>query len=167
MATEDTIIVFTARSPGRILQEAGSQAWVLDPRRAKQCAFVVCAQNQHNPDHAFSDASEPHGEGFLIGRISRITPAREEGDEGRWHIGMSEYARISIPGLWKGWRNPVRYAALAELDIDPTKLDWQHLDEVMPPVAACPQPLTIAEAKEALAATFGVQPGDIEITIRA
>lgn len=163
MSREDTIIVFTAREPERIVREGGSQAWVLDARRARHCSYVVCVQNQHNTAHDFA-ATEPHGAGFLIGKISKITPGRDAGDEARWHIGISEYARISKPNLWQGWRNPVRYASLAELEIDPTKLSWQQ----MPVQASEPQVrrMTIAEAKEALSATFGVSPDDIEITIR-
>lgn len=166
MNTEDTIIVFTARDPDRILREGGSQSWVLDARRARQCTYVICAQNQHNPDHQFATATEPHGEGFLIGKISKITPSREEGDEARWHIGISEYARISVPDLWQGWRNPVRYASLEELKIDPTKLSWKNIPDQAGATKRTGQ-LTIAEAKEALAATFGVRPDDIQITIRA
>ena len=56
-AIEDTIVVFTARSPERIVREGGSKAWVLNPVRAKQCTWLVCTQNRHNPDHEFSDAT--------------------------------------------------------------------------------------------------------------
>ena len=54
MTTEDTVIVFTARSPARIVREGGSQAWVLNPDRARQCTWLVCTQNTHNRDHQFS-----------------------------------------------------------------------------------------------------------------
>ena len=65
----DTIAVFTARSPERIAREGGSQAWVLNPARAKLCSWLVCTQNRHNPDHEFSDATEAHGSAFLVGKI--------------------------------------------------------------------------------------------------
>src|SRR5439155_1362910 len=61
----DTIVVFTARSPERIIREGGSQAWVLNPARAKLCKWLVCTQNRHNPDHNFSDATKPHGAVFF------------------------------------------------------------------------------------------------------
>jgi hypothetical protein len=172
MSTEDTVLVFTARSPERIVREGGSQAWVLNVTRAKACTYLVCTQNRHNPDHDFEDATEPHGAGFLVGKISRITPSIEHPDGERWIIGISEYARIEMPGLWEGWRNPVRYASLADLNIDPGTLKWQRVPEAAAPPAhqkAAAQPvarMTIEEAKKALAATFGVRPDAIEITIR-
>ena len=71
MTDPDTIVVFTARSPERIVREGGSQAWVLNAARAKQCTWLVCTQNRHNPDHEFSDATQEHGSAFLLGKVSR------------------------------------------------------------------------------------------------
>ncbi|WP_137896754.1 hypothetical protein [Ramlibacter sp. 2FC] len=170
----DTIVVFTARSAERIVREGGSQSWVLNAARAKNCTWLVCTQNRHNADHEFSDATEPHGTAFLLGKISGIRKSREEGDEDRWQIAISEFARINVPDAWDHGRNPVRYTLLKDLRIDPAKARWQP----MPTVESAPAPapgtsavapariLTIAEAKKALAATFGVKPDAIEITIR-
>lgn len=171
---EDTLVVFTARSPERIVREGGSQSWVLNAVRAKNCQWLVCTQNRHNPDHEFSDATEPHGAGFLIGKVSGIRPSQEAGVEDRWLIAISEFARISIPGLWDHGRNPVRYTSLEALGIDPTELKWDQMPKVegvtptpLPSSAPGSAPgLTIAEAKKALAATFGVSPEAVEITIR-
>lgn len=172
--TEDTIVVFTARSPERIIREGGSQAWVLNPARAKQCTWLVCTQNRHNPDHEFSDATEPHGAGFLLGRVSAVRKSEEEEDSDRWIIAISEFARINIPNAWDHGRNPVRYASLAELGINikevtfqpmPSRSEQQPLPvEQLSPVSGAV--LTIAEAKRQLAGTFGVKPEAIEITIR-
>lgn len=169
---EDTLIVFTARSPERIIREGGSQSWVLNPVRAKNCRWLVCTQNRHHPDHEFSDATEPHGAGFLIGKVSGIRPS--PGGEDRWLIAISEFARISIPNLWNHGRNPVRYTSLDALGIDPNKLKWEQVPKAeantptpLSPSAPGSAPgLTIAEAKKALAATFGVSPEAVEITIR-
>ena len=137
MPEKDTIIVFTARSPSRIVKEGGSQAWVLNPARAKLCKWVICAQNLHNPDHAFSDATEPHGSAFLVGKISAITPSEEEGLGDRWLIEISEFARIEKPGVWKRWRNPVRYASLAEVGIKVADLKFEPMPKTTR--AASPQ----------------------------
>lgn len=173
MPDKDTIIVFTARSPSRIVKEGGSQAWVLNPARAKLCKWVICAQNLHNPDHAFSDATEPHGSAFLVGKISAITQSEEEGFGDRWLIEMSEFVRIEKPGVWKRWRNPVRYASIAEVGINVADLKFEPMPKTAraasPREAKTPWPpamLTIAEAKKALAATFGVKPEAVEISIR-
>ena len=114
-ANEDTIVVFTARSPERILKERGSQAWVLNPSRAKLCTWLVCTQNRHNPDHEFSDATEPHRAAFLLAKISGITRPNDGSEGDRWLITISEYAQISVPDVWDHLRNPVRYTSLTDL----------------------------------------------------
>lgn len=171
----DTIAVFTARSPDRIVREGGSQAWVLNPVRAKVCKWLVCTQNLHNPDHEFSDATEPHGSAFLVGKIAGVREVtEEEGGPGRWLITISEYARVERRDVWKGWRNPVRYTTLKDLGINPEKLDFKPMPDASAATASTTHPapaphagtLTIGEAKKALAATFHVRPEDIEITIR-
>ena len=173
---ENTIVVFTARSPERIVREGGSQGWVLNPARAKLCTWLVCTRNRHNPDHEFSDATEPHGSGFLLGKVSGVHKSLEEGGEGRWLVEISEFARINYPNLWDHGRNPVRYASLEELGISLDGLEFQAMSQVIPtgservsrsePRAPLPAMLTIPEAKKALAATFGVKPEAVEITIR-
>lgn len=167
--TADAIVVLTARSPERILREGGSQAWLLNPARAKLCRWLVCTQNRHNPDHEFSDATEPHGVGFLVGKISAIRPSEEDG--ARWLIAISEFARLRVPDAWDHGRNPVRYTSLEELGIDPDALEFHTMplgvsqpSSIFERTAA--NKLTIADAKKGLAATFGVKPEAIEITIR-
>lgn len=178
MTEPDAIVVFTARSPDRIVREGGSQAWVLNAARAKQCTWLVCTQNRHNPDHEFSDATQEHGSAFLLGKVSGVSRAApEESDDGkeRWQIRISEFARIEIPNVWDHGRNPVRYASLGKLGIDPAGLDFQPVPkrsavspEEVPSTgsAISPRGLTIAEARNGLAATFGVKPDAVEITIR-
>ena len=168
----DTIVVFTARSPERIVREGGSQAWVLNPVRARLCSWLLCAQNRHNPDHEFSDATEPHGTGFLLGKIAAVRKSPEDEDGSRWLIAISEFTRITVPGAWKHWRNPVRYTTLEELGITINQLKFMSMPKIAKVSASSEQAiatastLTIAEAKKALAATFGVKPEAVEITIR-
>lgn len=171
---DDTIVVFTARSPQRIIREGGSQAWLLNRTHAKQCEWLVCTQNVHNPDHEFSDATEPHGAAFMVARIRSIERSLEpnEGPQ-RWMIGISEYALISIPDIWDGGRNPVRYKSMSDLPIDISALKFTPVPETQLTATNASSAggrmadgLTIAQAKVALAKTFGVQPDAVEITIR-
>lgn len=173
MSEEDTIVVFTARSPERIVREGGSQSWVLNAARAKQCKWLVCTQNRHNPDHEFSDATEPHGSAFLLGKVCGIRKSSENNEGDRWLISISEFARINVPDIWDHGRNPVRYTSLADLGISLSKLKLEPVSDksVISSYATHPAgtnvpTLTIAEAKKALAATFGVKPDAVEITIR-
>jgi hypothetical protein len=173
---KNAIVVFTARSPERLIREGGSQAWLLNPARAKQCSWLVCTQNRHNPNYEFSDATEPHGTGFLLGRVSGVHKSLENGNLHRWVIGISEFARINCPNLWDHGRNPIRYASLEELGIDPSTLEWEPIPEPISEarsVSEAPatnkngvRPLTIAEAKKGLALTFNVSVEAIEITVR-
>jgi hypothetical protein len=171
---EDTIVVFTARSPDRIVREGGSQAWILNPAHAKRCRWLVCTQNRNNPDHEFSDATESHGTAFLVGKIAAIERARDGSAGARWMVAISEFARINRPELWDHGRNPVRYASLKHLGIDPSELGFHPVspnNEVAAsakprPSASSSRALTIADAKIVLAATFGVRPEAVEITIR-
>jgi hypothetical protein len=171
---EDAIVVFTAKSPERIIREGGSQAWKLKPTHARQCDWVVCTQNRQNPDPEFG-ASEPHGSAFLIGRVSAVVPSEWDRRPDRWMIAISNYARINLPDAWDHGRNPVRYASLKELGISLDGLEFQPIPrpssreavlrgqsslEIVPPE------LTIAQAKRGLAASFGVEPEAVEITIR-
>lgn len=176
--SEDTITVFTARSPDRILREGGSQAWVLNPARAKLCKWLVCTQNRHNPDHEFSDATEPHGAAFLLAKISGIARPNDGSEGDRWLITISEYARINVPNVWAHLRNPVHYSAIADLAkygfcLDGVefqtlpKLEQERRAEEDARVAPSgARGMTIEEAKKGLATTFGVKPEAIEITIR-
>lgn len=175
--THDTLVVFTARSPDRIVREGGSQGWVLNAVRAKQCTWLVCTQNRHNADHEFSDATEPHGSAFLLGKVSGIRRSAEEDKDGkeRWLVTISEFARIDVPDAWDHGRNPVRYTSLKQLGIDPAKAKFQPVPQRSPASpqavpstgsAIPPRALTIAEARIGLAATFGVKPDAVEITIR-
>jgi hypothetical protein len=174
--TQDTIVVFTARSPGRIVEEGGSQAWVLNPARAKLCSWLVCTQNRHNPDHEFSDATEPHCSAFLLAKVSGVAPPNDGSDSDRWLITISEFARINVPDVWDHGRNPVRYTTLDELGIKLDGLDFKPLPAASHLASESGvgrrepslflKGMTIDEAKKGLAMTFGVKPEAVEITIR-
>lgn len=177
---DQCVAVFTARSLQRILREGGSQAWVLDPNRVRATSFLVCVQNQNNPDRDFSDASEPHGRAFIVGSISDVVPALDD-EEGRWRICISDYAVCHVADAWKRWRNPVKYTTLEELGIDLASLNFQPFPEVemrkessvvesMPILSKhadeAPAPMSFATAKVGVAAFYGVAPEAVEIIIR-
>ena len=70
---------------------------------------------------------------------------------------------ISLPDL----RNPVAYDTLKKLGIELRGLKFKPMPAPRPSGKPGQGALmTIAEAKKALAATFGVKPEDVEITIR-
>lgn len=161
------ISVLTARGIERILAEGGSQAWVLDAKRARSCEYVVCVQNRGFADD-WGQVSAPHHSAFIVGRLKEVAPSQEEGSENRWILKFSEYAEVDVPDAWPGFRNPVLYTDLTGFGIDVSTLAFQPMPEQIP--VATPEKkarsLTIAEAKEGLALSFGVSPANIEIIVR-
>jgi hypothetical protein len=105
-----------------------------------------------------------------VGKIRDVVSAPNS--EGRYLIQFSEYAQVNIPDAWKGDRNPVKYTSLEEIGIDPTSLKWEPMPAPVEPATSgviaptAVAPLTMADAKNGLALTFGVPPEAIEITIR-
>jgi hypothetical protein len=163
------IFVFTPHGLNRILADGGSQPWALNLSRARQCEYLVLAQNRGARGEG---PRAPHGTAFLVGRIADILPSPEEPDRKppRWLIAIDAYAPVDIPEAWPGARNPVNYSALEDIGIDLEELEFRPLQPEHETASAAPAettvPLTIEQAKCALAAHYNVQPGQIEIVIR-
>jgi hypothetical protein len=171
--SDEAAVVFTAKSVESILREGGTSSWRLDRNHARQCPFAVCTRNANAE---WVEGPEAHHSAFLVGKIKDVVPSPEPGVQNRYVIQFSEYARVNIPDIWKGDRNPIKYVPLEELGIDPSTLTWEPMPEPAEPPASAPEvarrnaaavgPLTMAEAKNGLALTLGVPPEAIEITIR-
>lgn len=168
---EEVLAVFTAKSVEACLAVGGTQSWKLDRGHAKRCHYAILCRNAYTD---WGDGKEPHGTAFMIGQIADVVPSA---DDGRWLVTFDRYARIDLPNIWKGWRNPVRYTTFEELGVSLDGVQFQP----MPPLDDNPKAkqgasshpeddsqfrLTIAAAKQGLAKTFGVSPDAIEITIR-
>lgn len=165
--TKEVMVIFTAKSVETCLEVGGTQSWVLDRAHAKQCKYAILCRNAYTD---WGDGKEPHGTAFMIGRVSDVVPSTET--EGRWLVKFDEYARLDIPKYWRGWRNPVRYTTLEELSFslddvrfEPMPEGTEKPEKTEPSRKATPDRLTIAEAKKALAATFGVSQDAVEIII--
>lgn len=162
------ICVLTARGIEKLLAEGGSQKWVLDARRARGCEYVVCVQNRGFTDD-WGHVSAPHHTAFIVGRLKDVVRSTEDKNEkNRWILTFSEYAEIDVADAWPGHRNPVLYTDLESFGIDVHTLQFHPMPEQEPEAEpeAANRPLTMAEAKEGLALTFGVAPSNIEITVR-
>lgn len=173
--SQEAVVVFTAKTIERILNEGGTSAWRLDRVHARQCDYAVCTRNVHAD---WSRGPEARNSAFLVGKIRDVvpcppTPENNEAPANRYLIQFSEFAHISVPNVWKGDRNPVKYSSLEALGIDLTTLKWEAMPEpanTLPLVKEDRKTaigaLTMAEAKKGLALTFNVPPEAIEITIR-
>jgi hypothetical protein len=170
MAKDDfAIVVFTADSLDSILRQGGSGDWVVSAKKADSCKYIVCCRK---PNWSNRKEGTLGRAAFLIGRVAGLlerADSANDRDQKRYLIRMSDYAVLEKPGVWReGVRNPVAYSTLSELQIDLRGLKFNP----MPAGAATTNDnpganhMTIADAKNGLAATFGVSPDDIEITIR-
>lgn len=94
--------------------------------------------------------------------------SKEQDSGNRWILTFSEYAEVDVADAWPGYRNPVFYTDLENFGIDVNALQFQPMPKQETEVKSGRQgeALTLAEAKEGLALTFGVAPSDIEITVR-
>jgi len=168
--SDRSAVFFTAKSIETLLSEGGTSAWHLDRNHARQCIFAVCTRNTRR---LIGDPGpEAHCSAFLVGKIKDVVPV--PGRHRRYLVQFSEYARVDVPDVWKGDRNPVKYATLGELGIDPSTLEWERMPEqnlarkAMRPLIGpnSGTRLTMADAKKGLALAFGVSPEAVEITIR-
>ena len=167
------ILVFTADPLDRILGDSGSGDWVVSPRKANGCKYIVCCRK---PNWSNRKDNIPERAAFLVGRVAGLLqrPGSETPrNQLRYFVQMRDYALLTPPQpeAWReDVRNPVAYTTLHELRIDPSKLEFKALSGPRVPVTAADsvaRPMTIADAKKGLAAAFGVSPDNIEITIRA
>ena len=165
------LAVFTGKSLEEIFREGGSESWVLSERNAIHCEYLVCCRSGID----WGDRSQPQGSAFLVGRITGIVDSTET--KNRFLIKIGEFARVSIPNVWGGWRNPVKYTDLETLGIKLEDLVFEPMPAVSAPVPESPKPPSdegprlsvaqaIAEAKRVLSRTCGVTEEAIEITIR-
>lgn len=174
MSTEATI-VFTTKTIETILNEGGTSSWRLDPRKARTRPYAVCTRNNGNSFPEWEHGPEPHGSAFVVGKVRDVVRSNDPNYPDRYLIRFTKYARIDVSKAWKGDRNPVRVGTLDDLGLDPEPLDWHPMpaskkNEQTTAIAAkqdtAASRLTIAEAKQGLALTFGVAEEKIEITIR-
>jgi hypothetical protein len=175
---EDTcLLLFTSRNVDQLLRDGGSQAWVLNLQRARECRYIVCAWNPRG-EYAQPNVNLRHGEAFLIAPISSIEPAATPEPEGRYIVRFTEYATPQEAKLvWNGQRNPVAYSTLTQLGFDSKALSFapitmRHENTATTSGAslrgsrADVVPLTIPLAKRGLALYYGVKPEAVEIIIR-
>src|SRR2546423_11762013 len=169
--SEEVLAVFTAKSVEACLEAGGTQSWKLDRGHAKRCRYAILCRNAYTD---WGDGKEPHGTAFMIGQIADVVPTAA--NDGRWLVTFDQNARIDLPNIWKGWRNPIRYTTFEELGVSLEDVQFQPMppvddnpkakhDASLHPEGGSQSHLSIAEAKQGLAKTFGVSPDAIEITI--
>ncbi len=157
--------VLTSESREKILEKGGSEAWTMSAKKAQKLEYVVCIQNRATEWAGV--VVQPYA-AFIVGKVKEVRPSTAKGFEKRWMLAFSEFAEVNIPDAWPGHRNPVSFTNFEGLNLKLEDLQFKQMPTIDPPsaVQVAAKSLSIAEAKQGLAATFGVSPADIEITIR-
>lgn len=170
----DTLLIYTSDPLEDCLAANNSAAWRLDQKRASGARYLILARKDPHRGHG-------HRAGFMIAKITGIVPRIEEGAaaDGRLAITFDEYAEIDVRDAWNPANQyPVQYISAASLLAEPPEaldfkpvpaksLPWSYSRRVQSQPKPSAKRLTIAEAKEGLAANFGCRPSDIEISVRA
>lgn len=123
----EVLTVLTFKSAHHIVGDGGTQSWVISPRRARRCTYVVCVRHQHGPYKA--EGSEPHKHAFLIGKVSNVVPSNETND--RFRVEFSEYALLDGPAIPLNSASPTQYfPSLASIGIDEAVLHWKPIGDL-------------------------------------
>jgi hypothetical protein len=177
--SNDALIVFTAKPVEMIHQQGGTQSWALSAASMRDVRYVVCTRNSDRAyDEECGPRTEPHGQAFLVGKVSGLKQVDTRNNRKRYLVQISEYARVSVPDFWTHDRNPTRYTntdTLRERGIDVDKLDWLPMPDSDGVIGVMPHPepaaapagegLTIGQAKHGLSVKFGVPEEAIQIVI--
>lgn len=169
MNNQKTMLVLTSKNLETMILEGGCGHWKANEDSIRRCQYIVATRNKRS---TWVQGPESHGTAFLIGEVDGAIPIQD-----RFIVKISRYAEINIVNVWTpGGSNPVRYVDLMDLGIDISTLEWKEWPKQVintneygdiENTAPKNRPLTINEAKEGLAQTFGVGVDSIEITIRA
>jgi hypothetical protein len=185
----EVVVVTDGRDRDKILADKGSKELSLNARRLAACSCILYV-HYIGPEYHYQSSERLANSGrcILIGRIDSATlrhnlPHRVE---------IHKYAKVDVERFWEGLGNNMHYLdesmILAKLNISSfDDLEWRQvadyngtqtdngaqiaeerlakhdLGHVSEPLSG----LTVDEAKAGIALRLGVEPANIEITIRA
>jgi len=144
---DPVLLAFTVESEELIRTHGWSGYWHVNPARSREFQYVLFCQNFSKSEamkkewEEFATATKPHGTGFMLARIADVVPANQLDPspdvEDRWIFTLSEFAKIDLEEVWKGWRFPINYQhSLQDFGLDPATLQF----EPMPPPVAVETP---------------------------
>lgn len=163
MQAHNTMLVLTSKNMETMFMEGGCGFWRAKESSILGCRYIVATRNARS---SWNQGNEEHGAAFMVGEISGVTPV-----DGRFIISISRYALTDTREVWTpGGLNPIRYVSFDETGIKLEALDWKAWPGEMAykdsGLRNEIRPLTIAEAKNGLALSLGVDVSSIEIIIR-
>ena len=169
-ANPDSIIVFTKDKPESVIAANGSGSWRINVDKWDGAIEWLILTNKASNSRQIT----------LVGRVTGFEPDTGGKNPGRYAVKIDAYAVMDDRDLTFASKstNPVQFRKAAEvLGFNPRTLELiptpeqtlrQSYDDPGRTAKRSPvKPLSIAEAKEGLAVSFGVSPDQVEITIRA
>lgn len=186
----EVIIAFTSRGlSGQygMAVHGGSGHWTATPKNLSKATYLICVRNRRRDHEEWAEEDLPHGQAFVLAKVTGVTeaPRRNPDQKQRYIVLFEEYTEIDVPDAWRkctgGQHFPVAYrsrddveAALG-LDFDDPSFEWKRLSDLQASQAdhsddaedtsTSSRPLTVEQAKQGLAAHFGVNPEQIDIHV--
>ena len=168
--TPDSIVIFTKDKPESVIAANGSGSWRVNVEKWDGAIDWLILTNKIGDTRQVT----------LVGRVVGFEPDMGGRNPGRYAIKIDAYALMDDADLTFSSKstNPVQFRkAVDVLGFDPSaremapvpeqtlRQSYEDSDKLtkQPPA----KPLTIAQAKEGLAVSFGISPDQVEITIRA
>ena len=94
--SNEAVVVFTAKSAQRIIEEGGTSSWRLDRSHARLCGYAVCTRNTHAD---WAEGTEAHHSAFLVGKIHDVVPCEPtpENNESPNHRFLIQFTVGTMP----------------------------------------------------------------------
>lgn len=180
---KDIIVVYSGKDLKRFKENGGIGYWIMQTNRIRQAKYVLVIRNLHE-DWSVRDDGFAQGQAFLVGKITGCKK-----HNGRKLILISDYIELSkedqrFSNAWKkltaAQRYPVAYLTQEEIleklafDIASPELNWHRFESESLPEENIQEisqqmhkPLAevIAEAKDMIATTAGVDSSKVSIQI--
>ena len=118
------LVVLTYKSAEELILKGASDAWRLNPEKAKNFKYLICTRNKHDKRKIWH-GKEKHREAFLICKIKDISKSIH--NPSRYQINFKEYAKVSIKEYWSKDRNPIMYKNIDDEIIK--NLNFKKIDE--------------------------------------
>lgn len=183
----EVVVTFTGRGVSSMATHGGSGHWTAAPGNLRKASYLVCVRNRRRDHEEWAEEDRPHGQAFLLAKVTGVSeaPRRTPTQKQRYIVNFDEYAEIAVDNAWHkctgGQRFPVAYSSQAEveaalgIDFEAPEREWKRLSDLRPePQDAdlewedddTPHALTVEQAKQGLAAHFGVNPEQIDIQVK-
>ncbi|WP_163650719.1 hypothetical protein [Modicisalibacter sp. 'Wilcox'] len=185
--SHEVVLTFTGQGVERMAMYGGSGHWTAAPYSLNKASYLICVRNRRRDYEDWAEKDLPHGQAFLLAKVTGVSksPRQSSTQKQRHIVNFEEYTEINVPDAWrkctKGQIFPVAYRSREAIetalgiDFDDPSFVWKRLSDLKPAQEEGPdeaaeedltsRPITVEQAKQELAAHFGVSTEQIEIHV--